>query len=80
MFNKKNILQGYEEDDDDVEIVMEVEVNENKEKFTDFFWLIQKSIKIYENERDCLGSGRRKNCYFARRRKRISGTVYILGQ
>ena len=54
---------------------MEVEVNEDKEKFTDFFWLVQKSIKIYENDEDCLGSGRRENCYFARRRKRIAGTV-----
>ena len=73
----KNIFQGYEEDDDDVEIVMEVEVNEDKEKFTDFFWLIQKSIKIYENDKKCLGSGRRENCYFARRRKKISGTEYL---
>ena len=55
---------------------MEVEVNEDKEKFTDFFWLVQKSIKIYEYDEDCLGSGRRENCYFARRRKRIAGTVY----
>jgi len=68
-------LQGYEEDDERVEIVMEVEVNQDKEKFTDFFWLVQKSIKIYENEEECLGSGRRKNCYFARRRKRIPGKI-----
>ena len=80
MFNENNVFQDYEEDDEDVLIVMEVEVNEDKEKFTDFFWLIQKSIKVYENDRKCLGSGRRKNCYFARRRKRIPGTGYILGQ
>ena len=60
---------------------MEVEINKDKEEFTDFYWLVQKSFIVYENEKEkCLGSGRRENCYFARRRKRISGTEFILGQ
>lgn len=50
---------------------MEVEVDESKEEFTDFFWLIRKSIRLYEGERKCLDSGRRKNCYEARRRRRL---------
>ena len=64
-------FKGYREDDDDVEIVMEVEVNESKEEFTDFYWLVQKSLKVYEGELECLGSGRRKNCYEAKRKRRI---------
>ena len=67
-----NYFQGYEEDDDNVEIRMEVEVNEKKEEFTDFFWLIQKSIKVEEGEEECLSGGRR-DCYYAKRKRKISG-------
>ena len=52
---------------------MEVEVNENAEEFTDFFWIVQKIKKVYEGEIECIGSGRNENCYEAKRRRRISG-------
>ena len=71
LFVMVHYFKGYREDDDDVEIVMEVEVNESKEEFTDFYWLVQKSLKVYEGELECLGSGRRKNCYEAKRKRRI---------
>ncbi len=54
-----------------MEIVAEVEVNEAKEEFTDFFWLVRKSLKIYEGEKECIGSGRQENCYDASRRRRL---------
>ena len=42
--------QGFTEDSQNVAIIMEVFIDESKEEFTDFFWLIQRSIKLYEGE------------------------------
>ena len=64
-------FKGYEEDDRDVVIRLDVEINENKEEFTDFFWIIQRYKKVYEGEIECVGSGRNENCYEAKRKRRI---------
>ena len=54
---------------------MEVEVDESKEKFTDFYWIVRRSLKIYEGEEDCLDSGRREgNCYEASRKRKIGSS------
>ena len=51
---------------------MEVEVDESKEKFTDFYWIVRRSLKIFEGEEKCLDSGRRgDNCYEASRKRKI---------
>ena len=52
-------------------IRLDVEINENKEEFTDFFWIIQRYKKVYEGEIECVGSGRNENCYEAKRKRRI---------
>ena len=64
-------FKGYEEDDRDVVIRLDVEINENKEEFTDFFWIIQRYKKVYEGEIECVGSGRNENCYEAKRKRRV---------
>lgn len=80
-FESRNLsLQGYREDDSNAAIEMEVEVNENTEEFTDFYWIVQRSLKLYEGDASCRDSngadirrpsGRSGNCYYARRRRRI---------
>ena len=52
-------------------IRLDVEINENKEEFTDFFWIIQRYKKVYEGEIECVGSGRNENCYEAKRKRRV---------
>ena len=67
-------LQGYEENDRNAEIVMEVEVDKDKEEYTDFYWIVHRSLKIYEGEIKCSSSSgprNNQNCYEALRRKRI---------
>lgn len=51
---------------------MEVEVDESKEKFTDFYWIVRRSLKVYEGDEACIDSGRRgDNCYEASRKRKI---------
>lgn len=60
-------LQGYYRGDTDVRISMEVTVDTAKEEFTDFYWIVQRTLKIYEGERECLSS---RFCYESSRRRR----------
>ena len=71
-------FQGYEEDDKNVEIIMEVEIDKRKEEFTDFYWIVRRNLRIFEGERECIrtsGSSRRdENCYESLRRTKIRNT------
>ena len=52
---------------------MEVEIDKNREQYTDFYWIVRRNMKIYEGDISCIGSGprRKQNCYDASRRKRL---------
>ena len=63
-------LQGYRRNDRDVRITMNVTIGHNEE-FTDFYWIIQRKYIVYEGEEECPDEGR--NCYTAKRRRKIRG-------
>ena len=71
-------FQGYEEDDKNVEIIMEVEIDKREEEFADFYWIVRRNLRIFEGERECIrtsGSSRRdENCYESLRRTKIRNT------
>merc|ERR1719242_747655 len=49
---------------------MNVTIGHNEE-YTDFYWIIQRKYIVYEGEEECPDEGR--NCYTAKRRRRIRG-------
>ena len=52
---------------------MEMEINENKEEYTDFYWIVRRTLKIYEGDLACTGTRKRRNqnCYDALKRRKI---------
>ena len=52
---------------------MEMEINENKEEYTDFYWIVRRNLKIYEGDLSCTGTRKRRNqnCYDALKRRKI---------